>query len=725
MTHDSTYRPSILRPSSATDAERIEELMRTDGIEVLDSLEAQIADLIRTRHPSKNLGPADLAELSNDFKRGNGGDDYGVWVHYPWSRRLVRLLAQEEFIELRTDRNKQKITASEQARLAGCKVGIVGLSVGQSVALTIAMERTCAQLRLADFDTIDLSNLNRLRCGVHMIGLPKTIAAAREIAELDPYIDVVCFSDGFSEANANDFLSDLDLVVDECDSIDIKIALRELARDRRIPLVMSTSDRGMVDIERFDVEPDRPIFHGRLDGLSGSGLADLTTEQKVPVLMKLAGLPEASLRMRASLLEIGHSIKTWPQLASDVTFGGAAVCDVARRILLEMAVASGCYRMDFQVLGDAANAVQPAAEPACGSTPPLRSVPKDAVESVLLDAVQAPSAGNAQPWQWTRTSSGLSLAIRPLNHKSVLYAGQKVDLVALGASLETALISARHRGFAARETIMQIGAEVARIDLSVAGNQTTERLFAQIPRRRSNRLRPERAGVVPTEALDRMTAEIAGIDDVELRWLTDRRSIEGLGFLAAEAERLRILDPVSHEDLVDELCWSEAEHHSRRVGIPFSALSISDGERAGLNILRDPAVAASLATWNGGTGLRKMTRDILLSSAAIGIVWSPATSRRCFLNGGRALQRIWLQATADGIGLCPISSLCYLLNSWRSGHELTPLQRAAMPELEAGYREITGLPSSRSDITLFRLLPETTELSGDRPTLRLPPDGLD
>jgi hypothetical protein len=53
------------------------------------------------------------------------------------------------------------------------------------------------------------------------------------------------------------------------------------------------------------------------------------------------------------------------------------------------------------------------------------------------------------------------------------------------------------------------------------------------------------------------------------------------------------------------------------------------------------------------------------------------------------------------------------------------LQRAAMPELEAGYREITGLPSSRSDITLFRLLPETTELSGDRPTLRLLPDGLD
>ena len=60
--------------------------------------------------------------------------DYGVWVHYPWSRRLVHLVREEEFIELRTSRNRYKITAEEQEALAVRAVGIVGLSVGQSAA---------------------------------------------------------------------------------------------------------------------------------------------------------------------------------------------------------------------------------------------------------------------------------------------------------------------------------------------------------------------------------------------------------------------------------------------------------------------------------------------------------------------------------------------------------------------------------------------------------------
>jgi tRNA A37 threonylcarbamoyladenosine dehydratase len=52
------------------------------------------------------------------------------------------------------------------------RIGVVGLSVGQSVALTLALERSFGELRLADFDRLDLSNLNRIRAGVHDLNLP-------------------------------------------------------------------------------------------------------------------------------------------------------------------------------------------------------------------------------------------------------------------------------------------------------------------------------------------------------------------------------------------------------------------------------------------------------------------------------------------------------------------------------------------------------------------------
>src|SRR5260370_18562096 len=94
---------------------------------------------------------------------------YGVWVYYPWSGWLVHLLDEREFIELRTTRNLYKITAAEREVLAQKKIGIMGLSVGQSIALTVAMERSFGEIRLPDFDLLELSNLNRIRSGVHTL----------------------------------------------------------------------------------------------------------------------------------------------------------------------------------------------------------------------------------------------------------------------------------------------------------------------------------------------------------------------------------------------------------------------------------------------------------------------------------------------------------------------------------------------------------------------------
>ena len=46
------------------------------------------------------------------------------------------------------------------------------------------MERICGEIRLADFDILELTNLNRIRTGVHNLGLSKTYSVAREISEI-------------------------------------------------------------------------------------------------------------------------------------------------------------------------------------------------------------------------------------------------------------------------------------------------------------------------------------------------------------------------------------------------------------------------------------------------------------------------------------------------------------------------------------------------------------
>jgi hypothetical protein len=222
------------------------------------------------------------------------------------------------------------------------------------VALTMALERGFGEIRLADFDTLDLSNLNRIRSGVHEMGTPKVINTAREIAELDPFLQVTVFDQGLTRDNLDAFFTHgghLDLVIEECDSVNIKILARQKAKALRIPVVMDTSDRGLVDVERFDLEPDRPIMHGFLEELDLSVVeGEMTAAQKVPLMSRFVGMDTISDRMRASLPELGRTILTWPQLASAVVLGGAALADIVRRILLGVNISSQRQWIDLEEL---------------------------------------------------------------------------------------------------------------------------------------------------------------------------------------------------------------------------------------------------------------------------------------------------------------------------------------------------------------------------------------
>src|SRR5262249_34892789 len=149
---------------------------------------------------------AELAQGAQALTDGGALHDFGRWVYYPWSGRLVHVLPPDEFRELRLDRNRHKITAAEQARLDHCSVGIVGLSVGNAIANTIALEGVCGYLKLADFDQLALSNMNRLRAGVHELGLSKTVIAARQIYETNPYARVALFHEGLTAENLETFL---------------------------------------------------------------------------------------------------------------------------------------------------------------------------------------------------------------------------------------------------------------------------------------------------------------------------------------------------------------------------------------------------------------------------------------------------------------------------------------------------------------------------------------
>lgn len=371
---DGLYMPLFFRPANAGERKKLEELHRsTPQLRTYDRLHAQLQELVRIATPWRSFTPTELNEAVDRHLNGIPPEEYGVWVYYPWSLRLVHLLDEKEFRQVRTDRNRNKITREEQDLLATKKVGVIGLSVGQSVSLTLALERCCGEIRLADHDTLDLSNLNRIRSGVHDLGVNKAVLAAREIAEIDPFLKVVCYTEGITAGNIDAFFTEggtLDVLAEECDSVDMKILAREKARELAVPVVMDTSDRGMIDVERFDRERGRPIMHGALEGLELPSPGEKPTpDQRMAISLAFAGKDSLSDRMKASLPLIGKELSTWPQLASGVCLGGAAATDVIRRILLGDPVPSGRTHIDLeQLIVHHGNALPASAAPTTKTT---------------------------------------------------------------------------------------------------------------------------------------------------------------------------------------------------------------------------------------------------------------------------------------------------------------------------------------------------------------------
>ena len=288
------------------------------------------------------LSPETIQLLSREYNQVPV--EYGSWMYFPIRNKCIQILPKADFIELRTCRNRLKINRNEQLDLSKKSIAVIGLSAGNAVANALIAERICGRIILFDFDNCELSNLNRLNAGIFDLGLNKCIISANSILEKDPYIDVEIHVSGFINSKEHaDIIESVDLVVDECDSFDIKIALRELSRKFRKPLLMHTSERGITDIERYDLIKDLPIFHGLLNGV------DLSDKSKV--LMAIINPQIVSERMLHSFSELGKSLKSWPQLATEVFSGGANLAGIARMILLDQKVVGGRYFFNTEEVG--------------------------------------------------------------------------------------------------------------------------------------------------------------------------------------------------------------------------------------------------------------------------------------------------------------------------------------------------------------------------------------
>jgi molybdopterin/thiamine biosynthesis adenylyltransferase len=359
------HAPIIVKLIDRSGLEALEKLLKGHRVvSVIDQYAEQYAELLLSRnaHLYQANHAVQVSSIRDMLKKhyGNKGQwQLGSWVYYPWSGQLIHVLSQKDFEDLRTIRNRDLISETEQKKLFEFETVCFGMSVGSASALALAITGVSRRIKLVDGAVISGSNLNRILTGIESVGEDKATVISNKIYEMNPYSTVACYGAVTSSNIAGIFDKPwpLKLVVDEIDDIEMKVRIRAEAKKRHIPVVMATEigDTIILDVERFDLEPSRPLFHGKLPGIEDlldRKIADYREWTKHAV--SIIDPSNMSLKMQESVLKIGTTIVTHPQLGSTVMMTGGMIAFAAKSIALGNPLKSGRYviSLERQLLAD-------------------------------------------------------------------------------------------------------------------------------------------------------------------------------------------------------------------------------------------------------------------------------------------------------------------------------------------------------------------------------------
>lgn len=332
-------KPVLFDFSQTTDRARFDSLVQEGLIkQISDDYEEEQRELFGVKNPSRVYAPG-FEETFQEYYRSLSTQkpisEHGRWAYFPWRYLAAHILPEEEYFLVRTARNQNLITKEEQDKFYNATIGIAGLSVGSSVAFAIALGGGGKRMKLADMDHLALSNTNRVLAGADRLGMLKVEMAARTIYETNPYAELELISEGLTPENIGQFFDGLDIVIDEIDNLAVKYLIREQAKKHRIAIVMAADngDNAVVDVERHDLNPQPEFFHGRMGEVSYEMLSTLDKFGIGKMITKLVGPENVTERMQQSLLEMGKTIVSWPQLGGAALVNGAAVAYCVRKIL--------------------------------------------------------------------------------------------------------------------------------------------------------------------------------------------------------------------------------------------------------------------------------------------------------------------------------------------------------------------------------------------------------
>jgi nitroreductase len=403
--------------------------------------------------------------------------------------------------------------------------------------------------------------------------------------------------------------------------------------------------------------------------------------------------------------------------------GGGITADVSRRILLDLFKSSGRYYVDIdELIGD-----KPSVPtlPEDYSFPSLsiekcnelisriqiedgaESIDQTLLEEILNDAIKAPSAGNNQPWKWLYKQNHVYLFHDKARSYGWTDLTDSLAYMGLGSALENLRLSAAKNGFIASIQYFPLPTEkllVASVHFKKTESTPTlldRELYKAIGIRCSNRKKGKLENIAP-DKLEFIRSSVNNRFKIDI--IEDQAQIKDLANIVSSIEKLRFMHPEGHYEFFEkELRWTDSEVKETKDGLDIETLELTNLNKTGLKMSANADVMKKLVDWNGGGGLKKISKEIIETSSAVCLLRAASLNELNMLEKGMAMQRVWLAANHVGISFHPISSPIFFFERIHIQNDLPSNMTKQIKEQEIFFDKIFAKDENFSNVFLFRL----------------------
>ncbi len=318
------------------------------------------------------------------------------------------------------------------------------------------------------------------------------------------------------------------------------------------------------------------------------------------------------------------------------------------------------------------------------------------VKKIVEAGIQAPSGDNCQPWEFKITNDSISIFNVPDRDRSFYNLNNLASMVSHGAVIENISIACKYFGY---EPLIKLFPEegnnnfVAHINLKKINTAFDEKMYKSIYQRVTNRKKYYNYSLSNKEKEN----ILSGINFTE-----NLRDINRLAKAASVNERLLFENGKMRQFFYEHTNFENSENPS---GFNAKVLEFNPLQLAAVKLFKNKKIFDFLNSFGGLISLKvsKDTEKIYKKSSLFGAITVKNIDKYSFINAGRDLQKIWLNATNNGLSLQPLTGVLFLMNNIKDGKNGYFTERQ-IDLVSSAYKEIKEVFKIKDEIALmFRM----------------------